>query len=280
MVSTLASGNTRDFVGTKDIAMLYSVVDIAGINRISARILANAAAAIAGAAGAPRLDMENDKQLVAATMFGVTTPCIETARGLLPADRFETVVFHATGTGGKAMEDLIASGFFSGVLDITTTEWADQVVGGVMPGGEDRLNAAAVAGIPQVVSTGACDMVNFGPLATVPRRFQNRNLYIYNENVTLMRTTAEECTHIGAALGEKLSACTGRAAVLLPTGGVSAIDREGEVFYDPEADRALFDALQEKLSDRPDIPVRECSCHINDPEFAEEAVQTFLELVE
>ncbi len=280
MVSTLASGDTNPFVGTKDIAMLYSVVDIAGINRISARVISNAAAAITGQVKTPPPELEEDKQLIAATMFGVTTPCIEEARKHLPAGSFETIVFHATGTGGKAMEDLIAGGFFSGVLDITTTEWADQIVGGIMPGGPDRLSAAARAGIPQVISTGACDMVNFGPLATVPEQFRSRNLYVHNDNVTLMRTTAEECSRIGEAMAENIAAAAGKTAVLLPLEGVSAIDKHGEVFYDPEADRALFNAIKANLASRPDITVTECACHINDPAFARQAAETLLALIE
>lgn len=276
MVSTLASGDTRPFVGTSDIAMLYSVVDIAGLNRISARVINNAACAVAGQALAEQPAVAQEKALIAATMFGVTTPCIEAARAELPQDRFEAIVFHATGTGGKAMEDLIRSGFIAGVLDITTTEWADQVVGGVMPGGPDRLSAAARAGIPQVVSIGACDMVNFGPLSSVPQHFRDRNLYVHNDNVTLMRTTPEECAAIGSAIAEQVANATGPAAVLLPLQGVSAIDKAGQVFYDPEADAALCSAIQAGLSKRPDIAVKPLDCHINDPEFASAAVQMLL----
>jgi uncharacterized protein (UPF0261 family) len=280
MVSTLAAGDTRGFVGTKDIALMYSVVDIAGINRISAKVLANAAGSIAGQVLAPPLAAASHKEIVAATMFGVTTPCVERARRSLPADRFEVLVFHATGTGGRAMEDLIRDGFVAGVLDITTTEWADEIGGGILSAGPDRLGAAAERGIPQVVSVGACDMVNFGPRETVPGQFRGRNLYVHNANVTLMRTTPGECRRIGAAIARMVSRARGPAAILLPLRGVSAIDKEGEVFYDPEADAALFDALREGMAGRPDIPVVSLDVHINDPSFGEEAARTLMKMLE
>ena len=280
MVSTLASGDTRCFVGTRDIAMIYSVVDIAGINRISARVIANAAAAVAGQVLTEPPDVAGQKDIVAATMFGVTTPCVECARGALPGDRFEVLVFHATGSGGRAMEGLIADGFVSGVLDLTTTEWADEIVGGILSAGPERLDQAARRGIPQVVSVGACDMVNFGPFATVPDRFRDRNLYVHNDNVTLMRTTPEECRRIGEALARKVGAATGPTAVLLPLRGVSAIDQEGEVFHDPTADASLFEAIRTGLAGFPAIEVTALDCHINDPVFGEAAAEKLLSLIE
>ncbi|MBX6342412.1 MAG: Tm-1-like ATP-binding domain-containing protein, partial [Thermomicrobiaceae bacterium] len=224
MVSTLASGDTRPYVGAVDVTMMYPVVDIAGINRISARILANAAAAIAGmaksyAVSAPAVD---DRRLIGATMFGVTTPCVTAARRRLEERGYEVLVFHATGTGGQAMEALARGGYLAGVLDITTTELADELVGGVLSAGPERLEAAGEAGLPQVVSLGALDMVNFGPLDTVPERFRGRRLYQHNPTVTLMRTTPEECAELGRIIARKLNRARGPLAVFIPLRGVSA----------------------------------------------------------
>ncbi len=268
LVSTMASGDTRPYVGTSDIAMLYSVVDIAGINGISERILANAAAAIAGMARAaeayvPRTDA---KPLIGATMFGVTTPCVTAAREVLEARGYEVLVFHATGAGGLAMEALIKAGFITGVLDVTTTELADELVGGVLSAGPDRLEMAGRLGLPQVVSLGALDMVNFGPLDTVPGAFRDRNLYVHNATVTLMRTTEAECAELGRIVARKLSAATGPLAVFIPAGGVSMIDAPGAPFHDPVADAALVRELKAGL--RPGIEVVEMVTHINDPAFA------------
>ena len=217
LVSTLASGDTRPYVGAVDVTMMYSVVDISGVNSVSARIIANAAAAIAGMAQAapPKLD---GKPLVAASMFGVTTPCVTTARERLEELGYEVLVFHATGSGGQSMEALAKDGFLAGVLDATTTELADELVGGVLSAGPDRLEAAGAAGVPQVVSLGALDMVNFGPRETVPPQFEGRNLYVHNPTVTLMRTTKEECAELGRIIGRKLAAaasptaCSSRSA--------------------------------------------------------------------
>ncbi|MCP5516148.1 MAG: Tm-1-like ATP-binding domain-containing protein [Verrucomicrobiales bacterium] len=279
MVSTLAAGQVRPFVGGRDLLMLYSVVDILGINRISRAILTNAAHAMAGmvrfATAEPRA--AESRPLLAATMFGVTTPCVERARAILEAAGYEVLVFHATGVGGETMEGLIRDGVVRGVLDMTTTELADEIVGGLLSAGPNRLTAAASAGVPQVVSVGATDMVNFFGPATVPERFRKRNLHRHNENVTLMRTTAEENERIGADIGRKLAASRGPVTVLLPARGVSALDIEGGPFDDPEARRALFGALRAHAGT---IPVIERDRHINEPEFAEEAARTLLDLLD
>ncbi|HVW17068.1 MAG TPA: Tm-1-like ATP-binding domain-containing protein [Solirubrobacteraceae bacterium] len=266
MVSTVASGDTRPYVGAVDIAMMYSVVDIAGINAVSAQVLSNAAAAAAGMARAGRVTLEGGRPLVGATMFGVTTPCIEAARGRLEELGYEVLVFHATGTGGQSMEALARSGSLAGVLDVTTTELADDLVGGVFSAGPDRLEAAGEVGLPQVVSLGALDMVNFGALDTVPERFRDRRLHVHNASVTLMRTTAEECAELGRRIARKLSAARGPVTLFVPRGGVSAIDVPGQPFCDPEADAALFDALLANLG--PNVDVVDDDAAINDPAFA------------
>lgn len=266
MVSTLASGDTRPYVGTKDIAMIYSVVDISGLNRLSRRILGNAARAVAGMVKTGGDEATEDKPLITATMFGVTTPCVTMAREYLESRGYEVLVFHATGSGGRAMEGLIEDGFISGVLDITTTEWCDELVGGVLSAGPHRLEAAGKKGIPQVVSVGALDMVNFGPPETVPGKFAGRSFYQHNPTVTLMRTTPAECAELGRIIAEKLNAATGPTVLALPLKGVSMIDAEGKAFYDPEADAALFNALRQNL--RPEIQLVELDNHINDREFA------------
>jgi uncharacterized protein (UPF0261 family) len=277
MVSTLASGDTRPYVGTKDIAMFYSVVDIAGLNRLSRRILSNAAAAICGTVQAPQQASEADRPLIAATMFGVTTPCVTKARQTLEGNGYEVLVFHATGSGGRAMEDLIADGFIAGVLDITTTELADELVGGVLSAGPHRLEAAGARGVPQVVSPGAIDMVNFGPMDTVPDKFRGRNLYVHNPTITLMRTTVEECASLGRITAEKLNRAKGPAAVLLPLKGVSAIDAAGGPFWSPEADAAYRQALKAALDPR--IRLVELDAHINDDAFAQKAADLLLEML-
>lgn len=281
MVSTVASGDTRPYIGAVDIAMMYSVVDIAGINRISRRILRNAAGAMAGMVQAPALSSEEiaERPLIAATMFGVTTPAVNHAREVLDGLGYEVVVFHATGSGGESMEALIASGYFAGVLDLTTTELADELVGGILSAGPDRLTAAARTGIPQVVSLGALDMVNFGPRETVPERFADRNLYVHNASVTLMRTTPEETATLGAELARKLNAATGPVALFIPRQGISAIAGEGQPFHDPEADNALIKALLADLSDDDDIEVHDLELHINDPAFASAMATRLHELI-
>jgi uncharacterized protein (UPF0261 family) len=277
MVSTLASGQVRHYVGDKDILMLNSVVDISGVNRVSRLVLGAAARAMAGMVRFPQSASAGaDKPLVAASMFGVTTPCVERARGLLEAAGYEVLVFHATGSGGQAMESLIADGLIAGVLDITTTELADELVGGVLSAGPRRLTAAGRAGVPQVVSVGATDMVNFHAPESVPERFRARTFYRHNASVTLMRTTPEENARIGAEIGRKLAAASGPTALVLPLRGVSAIDREGQPFDDPAARQSLFAALRESAAG---VDTIEMDCHINDPEFAEAAVRKLLDLM-
>jgi uncharacterized protein (UPF0261 family) len=276
MVSTLASGQVQPYVGEKDILMLNPVVDIAGVNRISRPILANAAAAMAGMIAHPPRPSSDDRPLVAATMFGVTTPCVLRARELLEAAGYEVLVFHATGSGGRAMESLIREGLIAGVLDITTTELADELVGGVLSAGPERLTAAAACGVPQVVSAGALDMVNFGPRGTVPEKFAARRFHVHNANVTLMRTTPEENAQLGAELAGKTAASRGPAAIVLPLLGVSAIDRAGQPFDDPAAREELVKAIR---AGHGRVELLELDRHINDREFAEAAAQKLIELM-
>jgi uncharacterized protein (UPF0261 family) len=268
IVSTMASGDTRPYVGTADIAMMYSVVDIAGINVISEKILSNAAAGIAGMAKASAAFVSGieARPLIGATMFGVTTPCVTAARETLEARGYEVLVFHATGAGGRSMEALMKAGFITGSLDITTTELADELVGGVLSAGPDRLEMAGSLGLPQVISLGALDMVNFGPLDTVPPQFKDRNLYVHNATVTLMRTTEPECAELGRIIARKLNAATGPLTLFIPAGGVSMIDVPGAPFHDPAADAALIRELKAGL--RPDVEVVEMATDINDPVFA------------
>ena len=268
MVSTVAAGDTRDYVGGADVCLMASVTDVAGLNSISRQILANAAAAMAGMVVAPPVEARESRPLVGATMFGVTTPCVTRARDQLEARGYEVLVFHATGTGGRAMEALVDGGFLAGVLDATTTELCDDLVGGVLSAGPDRLEAAGRAGLPQVVSLGALDMVNFGARATVPPKFEERNLYVHNPSITLMRTTREECAELGRRIARKLSSATGPVALFVPLHGVSMIDAEGQPFHDPEADAALFDALREGL-DRDRVELVEMACNVNDEQFAD-----------
>lgn len=276
MVSTVASGDVQPYVGIKDVTMMYSVVDIAGLNRISRRILANAAGAVCGMVE-QAMPAAADKPLISATMFGVTTPCVTAVRERLETAGYEVLVFHATGSGGKAMEGLITDGFITGVADVTTTEWCDQLVGGVLSAGPQRLDAAAQAGLPQVVSVGALDMVNFWAIDTVPPQFKNRTLYKHNPNVTLMRTTAAECAELGQIIAQKLNQTTGPTALFIPLKGVSAIDKEGQPFYLPEADAALFDALRRNI--RPPVELIELDMHINDPEYAEAMADRLLAML-
>ncbi|HEX5823334.1 MAG TPA: Tm-1-like ATP-binding domain-containing protein [Candidatus Limnocylindrales bacterium] len=279
IVTTMASGDVRPYVGETDIAMLYPIVDIAGINRVSARILSNAAAAIAGMASViPAEDDEAGRPpLVAATMFGVTTPCVTAARATLESLGYEVLVFHATGSGGRAMERLVRAGFLAGVLDITTTELADELVGGVLSAGPDRLEAAGELGLPQVVSLGALDMVNFGPPGTIPSPFAGRRFYEHNAMVTLMRTTPDECLELGRVIARKLNAARGPVSVFVPLEGLSMIDVAGQPFHDPVADAALVAALRQDL--RPGIELVERPVDINDPVFASEMATRLDELI-
>ncbi len=276
MVSTLASGNTAHYVGVKDIVMMPSIVDVAGINRISRQILVRAAGAICGMveAKAPTCP---DKPLVVASMFGNTTDCVQRAKALIEEAGYEVLVFHATGTGGRTMEALIESGMVSGVLDITTTEWADELLGGVLGAGPTRLEAAARKGIPAIVTPGCLDMVNFYAPETVPAQFAGRRFYHHNPQVTLMRTTPEENARLGEVIAEKLNLSTGPVTVLLPTKAVSVISAEGQPFHDPAADCALFASLKKRL--RSDIPVIELDCAINDPQFAAACARELLRTI-
>jgi uncharacterized protein (UPF0261 family) len=274
MVSTLASGNTAPYVGTTDITMMPAVVDVQGLNRISRTILARAAGAISGMVEAD-VAVGAEKPLVVASMFGNTTKCIETAAALLEQAGYEVLVFHATGTGGRALEALVASGLVAGVLDVTTTELADELVGGVLSAGPERLDAAARHGVPAVVAPGCLDMVNFGERQTVPARFAGRNFYVHNPQVTLMRTTPEECTALGRLVAAKLNASRGPVTVLIPRRGISVISAAGGPFHDAEADTALFAALDAGL--RPDIPRVSLDCDINDPAFARACVDALLQ---
>ena len=272
MVSTVASGNVAPYVGAADVAMLYSVTDVAGLNRISRRVLGNAAHALAGMATHP-VPEAADRPAVALTMFGVTTACVTAVVDRL-GDAVDPLVFHATGTGGRAMEKLVDDRLVASVLDVTTTEVADLVAGGIMAAGEDRLDAVVRTGVPYVGSVGATDMVNFGAPATVPQRYADRLFYEHNPQVTLMRTTAQECAAIGAFLGRKLAAATGPVRVLLPAGGVSALDAPGMPFHDPAADEALFAAIEAAAPDA----VTRLPLHINDPGFADALVAAWREI--
>ena len=277
MVSTLASGQVQHYVGVRDICMIHSVTDICGLNRFTRKVLANAAAAMVGMIQAKPVVMNEDKPLIAATMFGVTTPCVEAARKQIEEAGYEVLVFHATGTGGRTMEAMIADGLIAGVLDVTTTELADELVGGILSAGRDRLTAAAIRGVPQVISLGALDMVNFGPVDSVPQKFEGRRFYQHNASVTLMRTTPEENDQLGKEIAEKASASQGPTAILIPLKGVSAIDREGGPFWWPEADAALFQSIRNWVG--PWVKLIEVDHHINDPEVAKIAAETLLAML-
>ena len=275
LVSTMASGDVSPYVGAKDVCVMYTVVDVAGVNRISRLVLGNAAAAMAGMALARARPQTGEQAgggselpLVAASMFGVTTPAVETARSRLTGLGYEVLVFHATGAGGRALEALAEARLLAGVLDLTTTELADDLVGGVLSAGPDRLTAAGAAGVPQVIAPGALDMVNFGPRETVPERFADRLLYVHNPTVTLMRTTVKEMAELGARVGRKAAAATGPTEVFWPDRGVSALDADGQPFFDATADAACRDALAAELRAAGQTMHR-MDTHINDPVFAQ-----------
>ncbi len=277
MVSTVASGNTAPYVGCSDITLMYSVVDIAGLNSVSRRILGNAAHAMAGmVTGAPEIEIE--RPALGLTMFGVTTPCVTAVREALEASGHDCLVFHATGAGGKAMEKLVAAGLITGVLDITTTEVADYLVGGVFPCRADRFDSILKAQVPYVLSAGALDMVNFGAMATVPEKFRDRKLHVHNAQVTLMRTTAEENRAFARWIAEKLNRSVGPLVFVIPERGVSALDAPGQPFFDPEADQTLFDELEQAIHQTERRQVRRLPYHINNPEFAQALVATYLDL--
>jgi len=286
MVSTLASGNTAQYIGVKDIVMFPSIVDVAGLNRISRQILTRAAGAICGMVEAGvqasacaakdtlKRELQPDKPIIVASQFGNTTACVDHARKLLEAAGYEVLVFHATGVGGRTMESLIESGMVTGVLDITTTEWADELVGGVLTAGPTRLEAAAKQGVPAIVAPGCLDMVNFHGPETVPAKFKGRNFYQHNPQVTLMRTTPDECKRLGEILAEKINASKAPVTVLFPRRGISVISAAGQPFHDAEADRTLLTALKTNL--RKGIEFRELDCNINAPPFAEACAQALL----
>lgn len=274
MVSTVAGTDVSGYVGVKDIVMVPAIVDVSGINRISREVFARAAGAICGMLQT-EIPPGDDRPLVAASMFGNSTPCVEAAKPILEAAGYEVLVFHATGTGGRAMESLIEAGMIAGVLDVTTTEWADELVGGVLAAGPTRLEAAARRGVPAIVTPACLDMVNFWAPPTVPQRFQGRRFYPHNPNITLMRTTPEECRRLGEIVAEKLNLSRGPVSVLIPLRGWSMIDAPGEPFWWPEADQAFTIALKARL--RPDIPVLEIDANVNDAEFARRCAETLLE---
>lgn len=277
IISTMASGNVSQYVGTSDLIMVPSIVDVEGLNDISRKIFTNAVNALCGMLHFPSEVKSDGKPLLAATMFGVTTPCIKAAKEYLESQGYDVLVFHATGAGGMSMESLIDAGFIKGVLDITTTEWCDEVVGGVLSAGPHRLEAAGRKKIPQVVSVGALDMVNFGPWDTVPPQFADRNLYKHNPTVTLMRTTAEELRQIGGRIAEKLNQAEGKTVLMLPLKGVSAIDVEGTPFYDPEADQVLFDILRSEVGDS--VEIIEMDNAVNDEMFALAAAKKLVSML-
>ena len=277
IVSTVASGNTAPYVGSTDITMMYSVVDVAGLNRVSRQVLANAAGAIAGMVLHPAADAEA-KPTVGMTMFGVTTPCVTACRQHLERQGFECLVFHATGTGGQAMEKLVHSRLIGAVLDVTTTEVADEVVGGVFAAGPARFDVTFEQRIPCVMSVGALDMVNFGALDAVPPQFKARKLHVHNANVTLMRTTPDENRKVAEWIAAKINRFDAEVTMLLPEGGVSALDAPGQPFWDPDADRALFDGLERLVRWGGKRRLVRLPHHINDPAFAQALADTFLEV--
>lgn len=275
MVSTLASGNTAHYLGTKDIAMMPAIVDVAGLNRISRMVFTRAAAAICGMVEA-EIETGESKPVIAASMFGNTTECINHAKEVLENAGYEVLVFHATGAGGKAMEDLIASGMVDGVLDLTTTEWADELVGGTLSAGPTRLDAAGKVGIPAVIAPGCLDMVNFGARETIPAEFEGRTFYIHNPQVTLMRTNADECAQLGKIIAEKANASTAPVTMMIPENGISIISTAGQPFHDAAADTVLFAAIRKHAT----VPVISLTETINSPAFAEAAAQQLLENIE
>ncbi|MFQ3788567.1 Tm-1-like ATP-binding domain-containing protein [Halomonas sp. A29] len=278
MVSTIASGNVAPYVGPSDIAMIYSVTDVAGLNRISRRVLGNAAHALLGMLQGQIPEVAEDKPAIGLSMFGVTTQCVNRITEALSPE-YDCLVFHATGTGGRSMEKLAASGMLRGLVDITTTEICDLLMGGIFSAGETRLDVLAQAGLPYVGSCGALDMVNFAGPETLPEPYRQRRLYEHNPQITLMRTTVDENARMGRWIGEKLNRCRGPVRFLLPEGGVSALDAPGQPFHDPEADAALFAALEATVRQTPERRLIRCPWHINDPAFAAAAVAEFHELM-
>jgi uncharacterized protein (UPF0261 family) len=271
MVSTLAAGNTAHYLGTSDITMMPSIADVAGLNRLSKTIFARAAGAICGMVDA-EIDVADDKPLIVASMFGNTTACLTEAKRILEESGYEVLIFAATGAGGRSMEAVIESGMAVGVLDITTTEWADELCGGTLTAGPTRMDAAAKAGIPVVVSPGCLDMVNFGERSSVPAKYEGRNFYIHNPQVTLMRTTPEECAELGRIIAEKANAYAAPCAIMIPKKAISVISAAGQPFHDPAADEALFGAIRENAN----VPVTELSEEINSIAFARACAERLL----
>ena len=278
-VSTAASGDTSSYVGTKDVTMIPSIVDVAGINRVSRIIFSRAAGAVCGMVRAEIPPAVEDKPIIVASMFGNTTECVDACEAALAQKGYEVLIFHATGTGGQTMESLVREALVDAVLDITTTEWADEVCGGVFSAGPERLEAAGAMGLPQLIVPGCVDMANFGGMDTVPEKYRaaERLFYEWNPSVTLMRTNVEENREMGHIFAEKANAASGPVAFLIPLKGVSILDGDGELFCDREADRAMFDAIEDHL--REGIPVYKIDHNINDPEFSARAVEIVLDLI-
>jgi len=274
MVSTLASGNTAHYVGTKDITMMPSIVDVAGLNSISKTIFTRAAGAICGMVEA-NVSTEDSKPLIVASMFGNTTECVDIAAKVLENAGYEVLIFHATGVGGKTMESLIESGMVAGVLDVTTTEWADELLGATLTAGATRMDAMTKANVPAVVSPGCLDMANYGELETLPAEFKDRTIYVHNPQVTLLRTNAEECAQLGKIIAEKANANSAPTAILNPRKAISIISAEGQSFHDPAADTALFDAIEKHAT----VEVVNLDEEINSKVFAEAAAHKLLELI-
>jgi len=277
MVSTLASGNTAHYVGVKDVVMFPAIVDVAGVNRISRVILSQAAGAICGMVEVSVPPAAIERPIIVASMFGNTTDCVQHAKSLCEAAGYETLIFAATGTGGRTMESLIEAGMIAGVLDLTTTEWADELMGGVLCAGPNRMEATGKAGIPAVVAPGCLDMVNFGARDTVPAKYADRLFYQHNPQVTLMRTTAAECSQLGKIIADKVNAYRGPVTLLLPLKGISVISAPGGAFYDPVADEALFTALKSNINER--VKLLELDVAINDPVFSEACANELLGLL-
>ena len=279
MVSTMASGDVSRYVGTSDILMMPSIVDVAGINRISSQVLTHAVHAIVGMVEHENTDIPVKKPLIAATMYGVTTPCVMRAKEYLEQEGYEVIIFHASGTGGKMMESLINSGIVDGVLDLTTTEWIDEIAGGIMTAGPERLDAAALNGIPQVVSVGAADMITFGERSSLPEKYKNRVVYMHNPAITVVKSNIEENIAFGIKVGEKLNQCKSNAALLLPIRGVSMNDKAGSKYYGPKEDQALFITLK-KVINNPLVEIIDVDAHINEEVFAISAAKKLIELME
>lgn len=279
MVSTMAGGDVARYVGTSDILMVPSIVDVAGINRISSQVFTHAVHAITGMVEHKNTDIPSKKPLIVASMYGVTTPCVMKAKEYMEHQGYEVIIFHASGIGGQIMESLIASGIVDGVLDLTTTEWIDEICGGIMAAGPDRLSAAALNGVPQVVSVGAADVITFGTRDTLPERYEGRTVYMHNPAITIVRSNIEENIRFGLELSEKLNQCTSQAALLLPLKGISMNDIEGSPYYGPDEDYALFHTLRKTITN-PLVEVIDVDAHINDADFALTAAKKLIALME